>query len=176
MATPSKKQSAEIAAPAAAPAAAVESKVIAFDAAKAFDFSKAIEAASGPMRDAQEQVRKAAEKAVEDSKAGYGKVKDFAEQATASVEETLRVAQNGAVEFNTKAIDVLRAQANAGFDLFAALLGAKSVSEAIQLNAEHARKQFEAASTQAKELQALAQKVAADSVEPLKGVVARVAG
>ena len=47
-------------------------------------------------------------------------------------------------------------------------MGVKSVSEAITLQGEHARKQFEAITFQGKEISTLAQKIAADAVEPIR--------
>jgi len=49
-----------------------------------------------------------------------------------------------------------------------ALAGVRSVSEAIALQSEHMRKQYETLTAQAKELTALAQQVAADAAGPLK--------
>ncbi len=45
---------------------------------------------------------------------------------------------------------------------------AKSMSEMIELSTSHARKQFETATAQSKDLTALAQKVATESMEPIK--------
>jgi hypothetical protein len=50
----------------------------------------------------------------------------------------------------------------------------KSVSEIVELSTAHARKQFDAATVQTKELTALAQKVATDSAEPIKSGVTKV--
>jgi hypothetical protein len=47
-------------------------------------------------------------------------------------------------------------------------LGVKSPSEAIELWTSHARKQFEAFTVQTKELAELSQKVATETVEPIK--------
>jgi hypothetical protein len=44
----------------------------------------------------------------------------------------------------------------------------KSLSEMVELSTAHTRKQFEALTTQSKELAAIAQKVATDSAEPVK--------
>ena len=48
------------------------------------------------------------------------------------------------------------------------LLGIKSPSEALELCTAHTRKTFETLTAQAKELTELAQKVAAETVEPIK--------
>ena len=51
------------------------------------------------------------------------------------------------------------------------MLTAKSLSEVVELSTSHARKQFETLTAQSKELTALAQKVAAETAEPLKAGV-----
>jgi phasin len=131
------------------------------------------EAASGPVRDMQENVRKATERGVEETRAAYARVKAAAEEATGSLETSYSTASKGILEFNTKALEAMRANTDAAFDLVKALFSAKSLSEAITLQSEHARKQYEAMSFQAKELVNLAQKVAADAAEPIKSTVVR---
>ena len=44
----------------------------------------------------------------------------------------------------------------------------KSLSEMVELSTAHMRKQFETMTAQSKELTALAQKVATETVEPIK--------
>ena len=56
---------------------------------------------------------------------------------------------------------------------YSELMTVKTFSEVIELSTAHARKQFETASAQGKELTALAQKVATDSTEPIKESVAK---
>jgi hypothetical protein len=49
----------------------------------------------------------------------------------------------------------------------------KSFSEVVELSTAHARKQFETVTAQTKDLTALAQKVATETAEPLKGSVTK---
>ncbi len=65
-------------------------------------------------------------------------------------------------------IEAARANTNATFDFATQLMAVKSLSEAVELSTAHARKQFETLSAQTKELTALAQKVATETVEPIK--------
>ena len=65
-------------------------------------------------------------------------------------------------------MEAYQANAAASVQYVQALSGVRSVSEAIALQSEHMRKQYEALSAQAKELTALAQQVAADAAAPLK--------
>ena len=66
-----------------------------------------------------------------------------------------------------------RANTNASLDFAAQLMTVKSLSEMVELSTAHARKQFEAVTTQSKELAALAQKVATDTAEPVKESVTK---
>ena len=132
------------------------------------DAAKAFETAAAPVRAMQENVRKATEKGLEETRAAYARVKSAAEDATHSIETSYASAGKGITALNTKAIDAMRANTDAAFDFYKSLMGVKSVSEAITLQSEHARKQFEAVTFQSKEISSLAQKVAADSIEPLR--------
>jgi hypothetical protein len=63
---------------------------------------------------------------------------------------------------------VSRANTNSAFDYASQIMGAKSLSEVVELSSAHLRKQFDAFNAQGKELTALAQKVATDTAEPIK--------
>jgi phasin len=110
-----------------------------------------------------EYFRELAEKSVEQAKDNYARMRDAAEGATDMVEDGYLTATRGATEFNLKAVEALRNNVNSSFDYARELLGAKSVSEALELSASHMRRQFETLSDQAKEFSALARKVATDT-------------
>lgn len=116
-------------------------------------------------------VREIAEKSVQNAREAYEKLKTSAEETTDLLEDTYATASKGVAEYNTVALESLRANVNATFDYFAAILGAKSVAEAVELSTSHLRKQFDVLSSQAKELSVLAQKVATETVEPIKASV-----
>jgi phasin len=120
-----------------------------------------------------ELFREMAEKSMEQAREGYARLRGVAEEATDAVEDTYLQATRGATEFNLKAIEALRANVNANLDYVRELLGAKSVSEAVELSATHVREQFDAFTAQAKEFAALAQKVANDTAEPMKASVSK---
>ena len=84
------------------------------------------------------------------------------------LEDTYTTAAKGLTAYNLKLIEAARSNTNAAFDFAGALIGAKSLSEAVELSSTHARKQFETCSEQTKELSKLAQKVAVDTAEPIK--------
>ena len=134
---------------------------------------KTVEAVSAPVAEVQENVRKAVEKSIADTRAAYAKAKTAAEQATGALESSYSTASKGIVEFNAKALEALRANAEANFDFIKSVISVQSVSEFVTLQSEHVRKQAEAISAQAKDFAALAQKVAAESTEPIKSQVAK---
>jgi phasin len=90
------------------------------------------------------------------------------EEATDVLEDTYAAASKGASDYGLKVIEAARANTNAAFDFATQLMTVKSLSEMVELSTAHTRKQFEALTTQSKELAAIAQKVATDSAEPVK--------
>jgi phasin len=136
-------------------------------------FETTVEAVSAPIAEVQANVRKAVEKGVADTRAAYAKAKAAAEEAAGALESSCSTAAKGIVELNAKAIDALRANAEANFDFLKSMISAKSLSEFVALQSEHVRKQVETMTAQAKEMSALSQKVATESVEPIKSQVAK---
>lgn len=112
--------------------------------------------------------REIAEKGVAQVKENYEKMKGAAEEATELLEETYATASKGCSGYGLKLIETTRANSNAAFDLFGEVLSAKSVSEVVELYTAYARAQFDTVSAQAKELADHAQKVATETVEPIK--------
>jgi phasin len=113
--------------------------------------------------------REFAERGVAQCKDTYEKMKAAAEEATDVLETTYSTATRGASDYGLKVIEAARVNTNAAFDFAGELITAKTLSEVIELTSAHARKQFEAYTEQGKELTALAQKVATDTAEPIKG-------
>ena len=112
--------------------------------------------------------REIAEKSVNQAKDNWEKIKAATEEATDLIEDSYATASRGAADYNLKLIEAARANTNATFDYAGQLLTVKSLSEAVELSTSHLRKQFDIMSAQSKELTALAQRVATDTVEPLK--------
>ena len=112
--------------------------------------------------------REFAERGVAQAKDTYEKMKAAAEEATDVLETTYSTASKGASDYGLKVIEATRSNTNAAFDFAGELLAAKTMSEVMELSSAHARKQFEAMTAQSKELGALAQKLAAETTEPLK--------
>lgn len=112
--------------------------------------------------------REIAEKGIAQAKDNYEKMKSAAEEATEMLEDTYATASKGASGYGLKLMESARVNSNAAFDLFGELLTAKSYSEVVELSTAYMRSQFDTMSAQAKELADHAQKVAAETAEPIK--------
>ena len=112
--------------------------------------------------------REIAEKGVAQAKENYEKMKSATEEATGVLEDTYANASKGAAEYGAKLIETTRANTNAAFDLFGALLNAKTFAETVELSTGYMRKQFDSVSEQMKDLSATAQKVTTETFEPVK--------
>jgi phasin len=118
-----------------------------------------------------EQVRAFAEKGVSQAREGYAKLKDAAETHTSTVEAVIGSANSGALELSAKMLEIAKTNTDAGFDFAQSLIGVKSPSQALDLWTAFARSQVEAFTGQGKQLAELSQKIAADTVEPIKAGV-----
>ena len=112
--------------------------------------------------------RELAEKSVTQAKDNWEKMKAATEEATDMIENSYSTASKGASDYGLALIDAARSNTNAAFDFYSQIMTAKSLSEVVELSTSHARKQFEAMTAQSKDLTALCQKVATDTVEPIK--------
>ena len=115
-----------------------------------------------------EQMRAFAEKGVSQARDNYAKFKDAAETHNGTMEAVFTSASKGASAYQAKVMEFVKTNTTSALDFAQELLGAKSPSEALELWTTHARKQFETFTAQAKELGELSQKVAAETVEPIK--------
>jgi phasin len=115
-----------------------------------------------------EHMRAFAEKGVSQARDSYAKFKDAAETHNGTIEAVFTIASKGASEYSAKLMEIMKANTTANLDFAQELFGVKSPSEAMELLTSHTRKQFEAVSSQAKELAQLGQKVATETAEPIK--------
>jgi phasin len=120
-----------------------------------------------------EQVRAFAERGVSQARDNYAKFKDAAENQNSTIEAVFTNASKGASTYSAKLMEFMKANTTANLDFAQVLLGAKSPSEAVELYTTHARRQFETYSAQAKELAELSQKVATETIEPIKAGAAK---
>ncbi len=117
---------------------------------------------------ATEQLRDFAEKGMEQSKEAYSKLKSSAEEVQKTFEKTYETARATSADLSLKAIAAMRANTDATFSHFEALVGAKSVSEVIELQTAWMRKSVESAVEQAKDMQATSSKAMEDVTKPMK--------
>ena len=135
---------------------------------KSTDVIENVEFPSFDVSKATDQVRAFAEKGVEQSKEAYAKLKTGAEEAQKTLENTYETAKTVSTDLSLKTISALRANAEANFSHLEALVGAKSISEVVELQTAFLRKRVEMAVEQAKDFQAVASKAAEDVAAPLK--------
>ena len=115
-----------------------------------------------------EQMRAFAEKGVSQARDSYAKFKDVAETHNGTMEAVFSTASKGASEYSRKLMEMMKDNTTATLDFAQELVGAKSPSEAMELWTSHAKKQFEALTVHGKELTELTQKIATETVEPIK--------
>jgi phasin len=126
-----------------------------------------------PKMEVPAALRDWAEKGVAQAKDGYEKFKGAAEEASEVLEDTYATATKGCTDYNLKLIEITRLNTNAAFDYASELFAVRSLSDMVELTSTHARKQLETFTAQAKELSALAQKVATEAAEPMKSGVTK---
>ena len=99
--------------------------------------------------------REFAEKGLSQAKEAYTKARTAAEETTGMLETTYANASRGTADYGLKVVEMARATSNAAFDFTVALLGARTLSQVVEISTSHTRKQIELATEQAKELAAL---------------------
>jgi phasin len=120
-----------------------------------------------------EQMRAFAEKGVSQARDSYAKFKDAAETHNGTMEAVFTNASKGASTYSAKLVEFIKANTTSSLDFAQELFGVKTPAEALELWTSHSRKQFETLSAQAKELAELGQKVATETVEPIKATASK---
>ena len=115
-----------------------------------------------------EQMRALAEKGVSQARDNYARFKDAAESHNGTIEAVFTSASKGASAYSAKLMEIMKANAAATLDFAQEMVSVKTPSEALELWTTHAKKQFEAFTAYGKELAELSQKVANETVEPIK--------
>jgi phasin len=112
---------------------------------------------------------------------GFARAREGCEKmmvASKAMTEALRESYSSnarsTTDYGLKVLEISNANAASAIDFFVNLLGSKSVSDVFTLSASQARKTFDAASGQNKELLALAQKLATETGEPIRGHFAKI--
>jgi phasin len=121
-----------------------------------------------------EQMRAFAERGVSQARDNYAKFKDAAESHNGTIEAVFTSATKGASAYSAKLMEFMKANTTSTLDFAQELLGAKTPAEAFELWTTHGRKQVETFAAQAKELGELTQKVASETVEPIKASASKL--
>jgi hypothetical protein len=96
------------------------------------------------------------------------------EKGKAALEQSAGITLENIRVLNVKMIDMARANTEAAFDLALKIATSKTPADVMELWSEHARRQFELLNEQTKELSALGQKMAGETVEPIARSVNQV--
>ena len=115
-----------------------------------------------------------AEQGVARAQQGCEKIKVASEGMTEALRETYSSNARSTTDYGLKVLEISNANAASAIDFFVHLLGSKSVADVFTLSASQARKTFDIASDQNKELWALAQKLATETGEPIRDHFAKV--
>ena len=118
--------------------------------------------------DGSNVVREIAEQSIASARQMYESARNAAEEATDMMEDTYETARKSFTELNLKLIDQAQANTDRVFAFAKEVAGAKTVSEAVELQTKFAREQFEAFASQAREMQETAQKLASETSGPMK--------
>ncbi|WP_224741746.1 phasin family protein [Bradyrhizobium sp. 2S1] len=105
---------------------------------------------------------------------GFSHARAASGRMTEVLGETYSCNARGAADYALKVIEISHANAASALDFFAHLLGSKSAADVLTLSTEQARKAFDTASDQNRELWALGQKLAAETSEPVRKHFAKV--
>jgi phasin len=109
-----------------------------------------------------------AEHGVARAQEGCEKIKGASQGMAEAFRETYSSTAKSATDYGLKVIEISTANTTAAIDFFAHLLGSKSVTDVVTLSAAQARKGFDAASAQNKELWELGQRLAMETGEPVR--------
>jgi len=112
--------------------------------------------------------RELAEQGLARAREGCEKIKAASEEMTEALRETYSSSARSATDYGLKVFEISNANAASALDYFVHLFGSKSATDVYTLSAAQARKAFDTASDQNKELWALAQKLATETGEPIK--------
>ena len=121
-----------------------------------------------------EQMRALAEKGVSQARDNYAKFKDVAESHNGTIEAVFTSASKGASEYSAKLMEIMKANTSATLDFAQELVGVKTPSEALEVWTNHTKKQYEAFAIYSKELAELSQRVATETVEPIKSSASKL--
>jgi phasin len=114
------------------------------------------------------EFREMTNKGLAHARDAFAKAKVASEEATDLLQNTYMTVATGATNYNLKVIAIARTNTCVAFDCAHELLGARSLSEFVEVSSAHARKQFNTIFAQNNELWTLTQKVATEAAKPIE--------
>jgi phasin len=97
----------------------------------------------------------------------HEKMTDMLESTSEAFDEVFSTVNRGSAEYRMKVMEMVRANADAAFDMMRELMNARSLPEMMELSSAHARRQLETANRQMQELSELTRRVA--TATPIRG-------
>lgn len=113
-----------------------------------------------------------AERGVSRAQERCEKIKALSEGIAGALSEAYASNAKGAADYGLKLIDFSKTNTASAMDFFSHLLESRSVVDVVTLSATEARKAFDAAAAQNRELFDLAQRLARETGEPIRKHVA----
>jgi hypothetical protein len=98
----------------------------------------------------------------------YATLKHSAETLSSSFNTSGEAVARGLKSLSTTMLEQMQTNADATLGFMRAMAGVKTLSEAIELQARHARQQFETVTAQAKALAGIVNKTASETTEPMR--------
>lgn len=98
----------------------------------------------------------------------YASIRQSAETLSSGLNTSGEAAARGLQSFSTTMLEQIQSNADATLGFLRALAGVKTLSEAIELQARHARQQFETMTAQAKALAGIVNKTATETAAPVR--------
>jgi phasin family protein len=129
---------------------------------------QALAEAAASLEAMRQQAQHYAQQNVEAVRGQIARGQEAAARATTSFDDSYRLASEALMELNQKMADSMRANIESTVAFWTSMMGTRSLSEAVALNAQHIRKQMEALTAQSRELTSIAQRLATQSFEPLR--------
>jgi phasin len=123
--------------------------------------------------DAPQQLREMAETGAKQSKETFEKIGAATTEMAEVMTNCCSTALKGMQDYNSKVAEFTQANAKSTVEFVQSLAGVKSPTEFIQISTEHAKRQLETMTEQAKELAELTQQVTLTTTEPFKTGLAK---
>jgi phasin len=128
---------------------------------------------SYPKFEMPEAFRSLTEQSLTQTREAYAQLKTAAEEATDILEDGFETARVNMRDVQFKALDLVKANADATFDLVRKLLTTSSPAEAFQLQTAFARERFEALVDYSKDVQTTLNKAGEEATKPAKALFER---